>query len=94
MIDRKHYEALYYVDKQSGTRISGPNPNLSGDCSSIWGDCTGVWGNFSGLSGDVTGLVGDGSFLSGDIDYARVVDAPWRVNIEMMTKLVRKYQTS
>lgn len=43
---------LYYL--KDGERVSGPNPQMTGDCSDLWGDCTGLRGDCTDLEGNLS----------------------------------------
>jgi len=95
---------LYHY--KNGNKISGPNPNMHGNCSGLHGDCSGLHGNCtslhgdcsdlrgdcSGLIGDCSGLIGDCTCLRGNLDDAEITDRERKncVNIRDLIKEVEE----
>ena len=71
LLTKKENNLYHYIDDK---KISGKNPNMSGDCSYLSGDCSGLYG-YCSLYGDCSGLVGDCSGLRGDLDKCEISDA-------------------
>ena len=69
-LKRASKEILFYY--QSGKRVEGKNPAMTGNCSELWGDCSELRGNCSGLRGICSGLRGDCPDLKGDLDLITV----------------------
>lgn len=55
---------LYHYE--GGVRMSGPSPQMVGDCSGLYGDCSGLHGDCTDIAGDCSDLIGDCTELSSD----------------------------